>query len=99
MFGSVEHQFVLSKIDNELKRACWKNVSLVLQIAFIQPKTVYKLRKRRFRLAKVEYRVDIQDRKLLRFTSGHRWCRVHPRPSLKIVVGISNLLILLFVIA
>ena len=60
-FGIVKSQLVLPEIDYEFERAGRKNaLGFVLRlVAFVQPKTIYKLRKRRFRFVKVEYRVDL----------------------------------------
>ena len=71
MLGVVKAQLILSQIDYELECAGRKDERglLFYIVAFVYPEIFYKLRKRRLRLVKVEYRVDIQ-RKLLRFGTG-----------------------------
>ena len=72
----MKQQLVLPEIDYEFECAGRKNAfGLVLPlVAFVQPKIVYKLRKRWFRLVKVQYRVDIERRKLSGFAACYSYC-------------------------
>ncbi len=61
MLGVVKPQLVLPEIDCEFERAGRKNafVLVLYLVAFVKPKVVYKSRKRRRRIVRVDFGIDV----------------------------------------
>jgi hypothetical protein len=68
----MEPHLVLSEIDRQFKSAGRKDRygPALSVVPFEKPKNVDKLRERRFGFVEVEYRIDIQYLKLLRFATS-----------------------------